>query len=272
MTTRKSIRDAEWQSWRALFATRRIRPLPNPFAAEPQLAGVPTSLARSLAIFQLGESGGGTVVKQARRSRIAAAGDGYADALALFVAEEHHHAELLACAVRMLGGKLIRGNWTAKLFVAGRRLMGLRLKVTVLLVAEIVGICFYQAIASRLPASSLRSLLETIVADEASHLDFHCCFLRTQTAGRWRSALFRLVWRTLSRVTALVVLFDHRHALRDLGIERAAIWRRWLATSRHAELLATSDDWEPCASWMAARKPPRPPLAIGVAKRALTNV
>ncbi len=259
MTTPEPNRDSDWHGWRALFATRCLRALPNPFAPQPQLAGLPASLARSLAIFQLGESGGGTIVAQARRSRIAAAGDGYANALALFVAEEHHHAALLACAVRLLGGRLIRNNWTAKLFVAGRRLLGLRLKITVLLVAEIAGICFYQAIASRLPPSSLRSLLETVVADEASHLDFHCCFLRTQTRGRWRAAVFRRVWRTLSLVTALVVLFDHRRTLRDLGIERAAIWRRWLATSRHAELLATSDDWEPCASWMAARREVRRP-------------
>ena len=56
---------------------------------EPQLGGIPATLARSLAIFQLGESGGGTVVEQARRSRLPSAGEDYAEAVALFVAEEH---------------------------------------------------------------------------------------------------------------------------------------------------------------------------------------
>ena len=231
-----------------LFEARRVRPLPNPFRAEAELASVPDSVARSLAIFQLGESGGGTIVRQARQSKIAASDDDYAAALALFVSEEHRHAELLACAVRMLGGELIRANWTAHLFVFGRRLIGLRLKVMVLLVAEIVGICFYQAIATRLPPSSLRGVLEGIVSDEASHLEFHCCFLRTQTRTRWRSAVFRLTWRMLTRVSALVVLIDHRKTLRDLGIGRESLMHRWTAVSRHAERLATSNNWEPYAN------------------------
>ena len=100
---------------------------------------MPGSLARSLAVFELGESGGGTIVEQARRSGIEAIDDDYADALALFVDEEHRHADILAICVRMLGGTLIRKNWTATLFVFARRLIGLRLKILVLLAAEWVG-------------------------------------------------------------------------------------------------------------------------------------
>jgi len=87
----------------------------------------------------------------------------------LFVKEEHRHAEILAICIRNLGGNLIRQNWTARLFVFGRRLIGLRLKVLVLLAAEVVGICYYHLLATRLPPTRLKSLLAQLVNDERAH-------------------------------------------------------------------------------------------------------
>jgi len=150
-----ATRSTNWSHWRAFFAARRHRPGVRLLANEPQLADVPASVARSLAIFQLGESGGGTVIEQAQHSRLPAIDDDYAAAVALFVAEEHRHAELLACCVRALRGRLIERNWTARLFVFGRRLVGLRLKIMVLLAAEVVGICYYRLLAGGLPDSEL---------------------------------------------------------------------------------------------------------------------
>ena len=111
---------ANWNHWKEFFAARRHRPGARLLQDEPQLADVPASVARSLAIFQLGESGGGTVVEQAGRSRLPFVDEDYAEAVALFVAEEHRHAELLACCVRVLRGRLIDRNWTARLFVFGQ--------------------------------------------------------------------------------------------------------------------------------------------------------
>ena len=118
-------RETCWREWKELFLSRSKRPLP---AAEPlrKYRNLPASLAASLAIFQLGESGGGTVIDQARVSKLPHINDDYAAAMALFVAEEHRHADILALCVDQPGGQLIRKNWTAKLFVAARRLMGLR--------------------------------------------------------------------------------------------------------------------------------------------------
>ncbi|MDH3531736.1 MAG: hypothetical protein OEO82_02340 [Gammaproteobacteria bacterium] len=237
MQDRREHACADWRDWRNLFLQRRGRPLPDPFAVDPQLAAVPASVARSLAVFQLGESGGGTIIEQARQSGISTINDDYAEAMVLFVAEEHRHAELLACGVRMLKGELISDNWTAKLFVFGRRLIGLRLKVMVLLVAEVVGICYYHLLASRLPLSRLRTLLEEIVADELLHLDFHCAFLRRQTRSSWRRAVFRFAWRLLSCAAAAVVLIDHRRALSDMHISFVTVWQRWMACSCDAESL-----------------------------------
>jgi hypothetical protein len=198
---------------------------------------LPGSLARSLAIFQLGESGGGTIIEQARTSSLPEIDEHYAKAMALFVREENRHADILGICVRQLGGQLIQKNWTARLFVSARRLIGIRLKVVVLLAAEVVGICYYHLIASRLPRSEMKNWLTELVVDEQSHLDFHCCFLRSQANRRWKRWLFVIVWRGIMLLAAIAVLIDHRAAIRDLGIGKKAIWDRWMTYSQLAERL-----------------------------------
>lgn len=209
-------------------------PVPDRAAAYRDL---PASLARSLAIFQLGESGGGTIIEQARQSGLPHLDDNYAEAMALFVREENRHADILEICVHQLGGRLIRENWTARLFVSSRRLIGLRLKVLVLLAAEVVGICYYHCLARQLPPSSIRDWLDDLVVDEQSHLDFHCCFLRSQTERPWKRWLFVTTWRLTMLLAAVAVLIDHRAALRDMGIARKTVWRRWMTYSRLAERL-----------------------------------
>lgn len=231
-------RDFDWRTWRNFFAARRGRLLPA--LCDPRdCPAVPRSVARSLAIFQLGESGGGSVVGQARRSRLASVDPCYAEAMQLFVDEEHRHAEILAICVRALGGELVRRNWTAGLFVVFRRLLGLRFKVLVLLVAEVVGLCWYRLLAAALPACRVRALLEELVEDERSHLLFHCRFLRAEASGPLRRLLFVALWRSALLAAGAVVLFDHRHALRDLGVPAGRAWRRWWALGRRAERLVT---------------------------------
>lgn len=229
----------EWRGWRRFFERRSQRALPRLDVSKSQ-AGLPRSLARSIAIFQLGESGGGMIVEQARRSRLAGVGEDYAEAIALIVKEEHRHANLLAMCVRMLGGTLMRRNWTARLFVAVRRLIGLRFKVLVLLAAEVVGICYYHLLATRLPDGQIRTMLLDIVDDERAHLRFHCRFLRDQTRTVWRRFLFVTAWRCLIVTAAVAVTIDHRAALRDLGVSNALAWQRWMTYGRLAERLVVA--------------------------------
>ena len=167
--------------------------------------------------------------------------------MAWFVAEEHRHANLLAMCVRLLGGELIRENWTAKLFVFGRRLIGLRLKVLVLLAAEVVGLVYYNLLARHLEPCNLRERLLEIVDDERSHLYFHCDFLRSQTEGRVRRWMFQITWRSVIAAAALVVAFDHRHAIRDLEIGFSTVFERWSNFAKLAEALVVSDSPEHCA-------------------------
>ena len=155
----------EWRSWRRFFERRGQRTLPELDVSE-DYSHLPRSLARSLAVFQLGESGGGTIVKQAQDAELPGIDDDYAASVALIVREENRHANLLAMCVRMLGGQLLHKNWTARLFVFFRRLVGLRLKVLVLLAAEVVGVCYYQLLAARMPNGRVRQILFEIAEDE----------------------------------------------------------------------------------------------------------
>jgi len=230
-----------WASWQTFFEYRSGRPLPT-LRSDIDYSTFPSSIARSLAIFQLGESGGGSVIKQARGDTGAGTGAEYSDAMALFVDEEHRHANILAMCIRLLGGAVIRKNWTASLFVSVRRLIGLRTKICVLLAAEVVGICYYHLLASRMPDCQVRRCLLQLVEDERSHLYFHCDFLRLQTRSGWRRALFVCSWRTLMFFAAFVVLIDHRRAIRDSGLEFRTVCERWIQYSELAERLVTDTE------------------------------
>lgn len=253
---RKTREFSDWTGWRECFQARKDRPLPA-LETDHDYRQLPRSLARSLAVFQLGESGGGSVVEQARQSSLPGVDSAYADAVRLFVDEEHRHADILAMCVRLAGGNLLRKNWTARLFVHGRRLMGLRLKILVLLAAEVIGLVFYDLIAKRLPPGVLRRWLEELVADEATHLDFHCAFLRSQLSGRASRFVFLSAWRLLMFAAGTVVAIDHRRTLSDLYIDRREVREAWSGFRESVERKVLRDGM-PSAS--ASRLPPMPPI------------
>ncbi len=234
----KSSQKPNWAHWRQRFEARADRELPA-LDTTADYSRLAASLPRSLAVFQLGESGGGTVIEQARDSKLASVDEDYAEAVRLFVAEEHRHANVLAMCVRLLGGELIRRNWTQRLFLFGRRLIGLRLKVLVLLAAEVVGICYYSSIAAKLPPGAVRRWLYELVEDERSHLEFHCLFLQAQVNSGWRRWLFVATWRSVMFAAAIVVMIDHRRTIRDLQLGFRQTWQRGMAFSQMAERLVT---------------------------------
>lgn len=210
--------NSNWQTWQDLFKGRADRPL-APLDADLDYTRLPRSLAHSLAVFQLGETGGGSIVKQARQSRLNGIDDHYAEAVDLFVSEERRHANQLAVCVRIMGGQLIHRNWAARLFVFGRRLFGLRFKVLVMLAAEVVGLCLYRLIATRLPPCRMRDTVVQLIGDKHSHMQFHCAFLERQATTPFKRALFKASWRALFFCAGFVALIAHRRTLRDLSIE-----------------------------------------------------
>jgi hypothetical protein len=199
--------------WRDHFERNRLRPMPDLADAGRELpAGWAPRLARSLAVFQLGESKGGRLANEI--DGVAGLDADYRAAIKLFIGEEQRHGELLAACVAGLGGELVATTWTESLFLVARRLAGVRFKLVVLLAAETVGLAFYRGLISRLPGGSLRACLEEICADEEHHLAFHGDAFGGQ---RW----FSLAWYPVVTAAAAVVLVDHRRTHDALGIPHA---------------------------------------------------
>lgn len=228
-----------WNSWRRHFERNAARPLPAVDAA-----GVPAAwvrpLARSLAIFQAGEGGEGRIAREIEKVRLAGIDDDYRAALKLFVREEGRHAKILGKAVRALGGEPRGEQWTERLFVLGRRMLGVRLKLLVLLAAEVVGIVFYEKLAERLGTCPIGQALRELTEDEAAHLEFHCEFFRGQTRRPWRRSLFALAWWAVAGAACATVLLDHRATLRALEVRGAG--RRFVALIAEVHARVTGEE------------------------------
>ncbi|MCA9656997.1 MAG: ferritin-like domain-containing protein [Myxococcales bacterium] len=260
MTTQKTT----WRGWRRHFSAQARRPLPPLPARIDVPEDLRAPLARSLARFQVGEGGEGRIAHQIYRTRLATIDDDYRAALRLFVREEGRHARILAQMVRGLDGALVKSTWSERLFVGVRRLAGVRLKLLVLLAAEVVGIGFYGHLARRLPAGELREALAEITADESAHLDFHVDFFRRETAGsRARKALFAGLWIAIAGAACLLVVVDHRAtlrrsgggswaAMRDYGRRIAAVLRATLDAPETADAAAESIVGRPAPRMSAA--------------------
>lgn len=217
-----------WSAWRRHFERNKRRPLPRVDDAGEIPDAWRAPLSRSLARFQLGEGGEGRIAKEIWRVRLPGIDDDYRFALGHFVAEEGRHARILGAMVRALGGELLRNQWTEALFVRGRRLAGTRMKLLVLLAAEVIGIGFYGLLADRLPEGDIRRALREIATDEESHLQFHRAYFRTETTSAFRRALFVATWRTVATAACATVLLDHRATLVALGIPSDRAARRLL--------------------------------------------
>lgn len=223
-----------WSSWRAHFESNATRPLPAaPDGAVP--AGWREALATSLARFQLGEAGEGRVAKEIDRVVMHGVDADYRVALKLFVREEGRHARILAGMVRALGGELLRHSWTERLFVHGRRVLGLRAKLLVLLVAEVVGLGFYKILAGRLGDHEIGRQLTEIAGDEEAHLEFHAAFFRGQMQGELARGAFKIGWWTVGSLACAIVLVDHRRTLRALDVPIADGARRFVALLRRVD-------------------------------------
>jgi len=215
---------------------RRSRPEPDWARGSPFPAQVTARLARSLAHFQLGESGEGTVlVAEARRAWPDDAD--YVAALALFVAEEQEHARLLECLVARFGGTLVARHWTHRWFRRLRRAFGVGFEIQTLVIAEVIGTAYYRLLRST-GDTVLRQVCELMLRDEVPHLRFHADRIAVSQL-RWsrrRRVLWTAQFRLLFRAALAAAWVDHRSALRAVGIDRrlfgteaAGEARRWLA-------------------------------------------
>lgn len=209
---------------------------------ELQLPGTPCTLpdsvriplAESLAVFQLGESGGGTRLRRYTRS-IAALENlkGYRRAVDLFVAEEQSHAALLARTVTHLRGTLLRKQCTNSIFRWLRDLVNLEFNIQVLLTAELIAETYFGLLALRCADPVVQTVSRKLLRDEMGHLSFQRDFLfeRLKTLTPAMRRLWRWQFQFIHFGAAIVVSWDHRGCLRALDITpvgfRARAARCW---------------------------------------------
>lgn len=233
---KKTKKRYSWTRWVKHFRGNVDRPYPE--IQEQVIGFIPQKripVARSLAIFQLGESGEGRIAKDIDGKRMFGVDEEYRESLKLFVKEEGRHARILGECVRALRGELISSNWTEKLFHFGRRLLGIRCKLMVLLAAEVVGICFYKKIAEKIPYGCVKFALSHIAADEERHLAFHCSFFRIRLRNPITRFVFRVAWRILAASACLSVLLDHRKTFQALGLPVSDLVNRFREISLETE-------------------------------------
>jgi hypothetical protein len=191
-------------------------------------------LRDSLAIFQLGESGGGTrLMRYVQRVVPEAKLSGYEDAVALFIAEEQFHARILEALVGHLGGRCLQKQWTNSVFRWVRHHFGVEFNIQVLLIAELIAEVYYGLIYRKCTDPTVRAICHRILADEMRHIAFHTEFLRERLAAMsgWRRSLWRAQFWCWHRLTSGVVAWDHRRCFRALGVAPGQVARMAFKTA-----------------------------------------
>jgi hypothetical protein len=205
--------------WLLYFEGRRGQPLEARFdGAFEDLPGRDV-VARSVARFELGESGDG---ERIRRLAAATMDDYYARAVDLFVEEEKQHAGWLGILRKRFGGERLESHWSDSAFVLLRHVGGLRREICVLLAAELVALTYYRVLPLAYEDPVLRAACERILLDERGHVAFHRATLSNEFAHMPAPArtLAVLAWRAFVATTAKAVAWDHRELLALAGVSR----------------------------------------------------
>ena len=134
---------------------------------------------RSLQRFQLGESGDGRCL---RRNALAEPSE-YREALEWFIREEQEHARLMGCVLDALDEPRLDWHWTDWGFEKVRRLLGLKMEIMVLLVAEMIAKRYFRALREGMEDKVIRGMASQIGHDEEGHLAFQVDFLRQAFEG-----------------------------------------------------------------------------------------
>ncbi len=177
-------------------------------------------LIRSLQRFQIGETGDG---KHLRKYANCIGDPGYLQCVDLFIREEQVHGQILAEVILCAGGTLLSWHWTDVAFILLRRLLGLKTEILILLIAEVIGKCFYKCIADKIENACLSEVFAVIVFDEIAHLQFHAEFLsyRFERHSWWVKYFAHYIWCMIFHSACFVFIADHRLALEALGIAPA---------------------------------------------------
>ncbi|MFI2431324.1 ferritin-like domain-containing protein [Streptomyces sp. NPDC018693] len=237
----------EYAKWTRRFEEERERRDAQGDPDWEQGATLHPAVRASVQRFQVGEDGdGANLIGKADQ-----AGDAdYARAVRLFVAEEQNHARLLARLLAAGGAPTLTGHWTDAAFVRLRRLMGLRMELLVLMIAEVVALRYYRALRDGSPDPLTSDVASRILSDEERHVPFHCGRLHTSLTELPRPLRrpVLLLWQLLLLAATLVVAADHGRALHHLALPRRRFITDVMSSSTSvvsAVLTPQPDAWSP---------------------------
>lgn len=174
-------------------------------------------LIRSLQRFQIGETGEG---KHLKKFATKMNDPVYEQCIDMFIKEEQHHARILAQMIASMDGTLLTWHWSDLVFIGLRRLLHLKTEIFVLLIAEVIGKCFYRTCSANLEDALLSDAFSLIVLDELGHLEFHCGFLRNQFENSpvFVRQFILICWSALFYCACHVFISDHKPALAALKV------------------------------------------------------
>jgi hypothetical protein len=244
----RPLTSAEWCDY---FQANNRRVVTIPWEAGVEFtAAERAAVARSIQIFQLGETGQGRHITRAAAEYARRTGDVlYPRALQLFIEEEHRHAALLGRVLDASGIPRIGQQWSAGVFRKLRHLAGLEAAICVLLTAELIAMIYYAALRRATASKVLRRVCDQILRDEVMHLRFQCERLAILRQGRprWVRRLASGVQSLLFLGTCAVFYFAHRRVLRAGGFSV----RRFARRARHEFLHAAKMMRlaQTCPSW-----------------------
>lgn len=210
----------DWLEYFHLNASKRREiPWEKGVQVTPAMRAV---LVRSMQRFQLGESGDGFFL---RRNASGEAVE-YRHALDLFIKEEQEHACLMGRVLDLMRAPRLRWHWTDWCFERFRRLLGLKLEVLVLLVAEMIAKRYFRALRDGVDDTVVREVAAQICHDEEGHLAFQTDYLRHayERWPFWARVLVCGAWRLMFRAACLLVWLDHGKLLRECGVRAEGFW------------------------------------------------
>ncbi len=212
------------RDWRQYFTDHRQMAVTEVGKVAPTDEGTRRALVRSIRRFQAGEASGSHLAVDIWTAHDTFLDEDARHAIAMFIAEENRHGELLEKLLAEMNASVATRDASAMAFTFARRLLGMRTKLIVLNVAEIVGAAFYASVAEYSDDAATSAVCAAIRDDEFAHLAFGVMLLRRMIdapGSPATKALRRFVivnWLRLMMASALVVVsVDQAPYLRRAG-------------------------------------------------------
>ena len=120
--------------------------------------------------------------------------------------------------LKEMGAKRKPNSRTECLFIYVRRIAGIRIKLLILLLAELVGYPYYSTIISLLDECPAKAALSEIRNDEHDHLRFHLDFFRSMSRHSGMAGAFSaLICFVIGLSSFALVAVEHRAAAACMG-------------------------------------------------------